>query len=172
MYIGMRESQANKWMKQALLEAGLGPANIFATTQFGVNAALPHGGAPEKVLERQDLITFDVGGVLHGYWSDVTRTFALPESHIPSRHLELWNIVKEAQNAAFKVATKGANATDVDRAARGVIEKGGFGEFFSHRLGHGIGIDLHESPYLRGDSQNHLAVGNTFSNEPGKSIEP
>ncbi|KAG8921091.1 hypothetical protein FRC01_000421 [Tulasnella sp. 417] len=136
MAIGMLESEAHEWMTQALVEAGLGPASVFATTQFGVNAALPHGGAPDKALERQDLITFDVGGTLHGYWSDVTRTFALPESQIPSRHLEIWNTVKEAQNAAFRAAVKGAKAKDVDKAARSLIEKGGFGEFFSHRLGH------------------------------------
>ncbi|KIO29190.1 hypothetical protein M407DRAFT_70902, partial [Tulasnella calospora MUT 4182] len=170
MYIGMRESEANEWMKQALVRASRCTQRIgLALTIFAVNAALPHGGAPDKILERQDLITFDVGGTLHGYWSDVTRTFALPESHIPSRHLEIWNVVKEAQNAAFKVAVKGVKAKDVDRAARSVIEKAGFGEFFGHRLG--IGIDLHESPYLRGDSQDHLAVGNTFSNEPGIYIE-
>lgn len=155
-----------------------------------VNAALPHGGAADKVLERQDLITFDVGGTLHGYWSDVTRTFALPESQIPSHHLEIWNIVKEAQNAAFKIIAKSVKAKDVDGAARTVIEKAGFGGFFTHRLGHGmsvdvitaplecnssylsgIGLDLHESPYLRGDSQNQLALGNTFSNEPGETTE-
>ncbi|KAG8979305.1 hypothetical protein FRB90_008109, partial [Tulasnella sp. 427] len=166
MYFGMLESEANKWMRQALVDAGLGDAGVFATTQFGSNAALPHGGAPERALGRHDLVTFDVGGTLHGYWSDVTRTFALPGSQIPSKHLEIWNTVKKAQDAAFRVAKQGVRAKDVDAAARSVIQDAGFGEFFSHRLGHGIGLDLHESPYLRGDSQDPLEIGNTFSNEP------
>lgn len=100
-------------------------------------AALPHGGPTDKTLSTFDMVTFDVGGSLHGYWSDVTRTFALPASQIPSGHLEIWKIVQNAQSAALTMAREGVVAEDVDAAARMVIEAAGYGERFTHRLGHG-----------------------------------
>ena len=82
-------------------------------------------------------MTLDVGGQLHGYWSDLTRTFALPESLIPSEHLRLWNLVHDAQDAAMRAIRPGARGEDVDAAARRIITLEGYGKEFSHRLGHG-----------------------------------
>jgi len=108
---------------------------------------------------------------LHGYWSDVTRTFALPSSTIPSEHLKIWYTVKAAQEVALGRAREGVRAEAVDAAARAVIESAGFGKYFTHRLGHGIGLEVHESPYLRGGYTRELLTGHTFSNEPGIYIE-
>ena len=89
------------------------------------------------MLRSNDLILFDIGGTLHGYWSDLTRTFALRESHVPTEALEKWFLVHRAQQAAARAAKAGALASDVDAAARNVISGKGLGRWFTHRLGHG-----------------------------------
>lgn len=101
------------------------------------SASLPHGGSTDRILTRNDLILFDIGGSLHGYYSDLTRTFALPDSHIPTQALEKWFLVQTAQKVAARTAKAGALASDVDAAARKVIEQKGLGKWFTHRLGHG-----------------------------------
>ena len=101
------------------------------------NAALPHGSGTDRILTSNDLILFDIGGSLHGYYSDLTRTFALRESHIPTEALEKWFLVQAAQQAAARAAKEGALASDVDAAARNVIDGKGLGRWFTHRLGHG-----------------------------------
>ncbi|KAG8984572.1 hypothetical protein FRB93_006417 [Tulasnella sp. JGI-2019a] len=171
LYLGMKESDASALMEYALTGAGLAEQGVFAKAQFGDHAALPHGGPTDKTLSKHDMITFDVGGSLRGYWSDVTRTFALPTSQIPSGHLQIWKTVQDAQMAALTMAREGVMAEDVDAAARLVISKSGYGERFTHRLGHGIGLEMHESPYLRGGYKKEIEIGNTFSNEPGIYIE-
>ena len=103
-----------------------------------MNAALPHGGGSDRTLHISDFITFDVGGTLHGYWSDVTRTFALDDSEIPPKHLRYWNIVRDAQAAALEAAKVGVVAEEVDAAARSVIGEHELGQYFTHRLGHGL----------------------------------
>ncbi|KAG8901574.1 hypothetical protein FRB99_005207 [Tulasnella sp. 403] len=158
LYIGVKESEAKALMTKALIDAGISAQGLFITAQFGENAALPHGGGTDKTLGVHDL-------------SDLTRTIALRESLIPSRHLEIWNRVKEAQGAGLRAAREGVSAGDVDEAARAVIEHVGYGQHFTHRLGHGIGLELHESPYLRGGNPDALEIGNTFSVEPGVYIE-
>jgi Xaa-Pro aminopeptidase len=101
------------------------------------NASLPHGSGTDRILTSNDLILFDIGGSLHGYYSDLTRTFALRGSHIPTQALEKWFLVQAAQQAAARAAKAGALASDVDAAARKVIEGKGLGKWFTHRLGHG-----------------------------------
>ncbi|KAG8882026.1 hypothetical protein FRB97_008800 [Tulasnella sp. 331] len=171
MHLGMKESDASRLMQRALTDAGLAHQGLSTAAQFGDHAALPHGGPTDKALTEHDMITFDVGGSLHGYWSDVTRTFALPQSQIPSGHLQIWKVVQNAQSAALTMAKAGVVAEDVDAAARLVIEEAGYGERFTHRLGHGIGLEMHESPYLRGGYKRKIETGNTFSNEPGIYVE-
>jgi len=134
---------------------------------FGENASLPHGSGTDRILTPNDLILFDIGGSLHGYYSDLTRTFALRESHISTEALEKWFLVQTAQQAAARAAIEGAPASDVDAAARNVIDGKGLGRWFTHRLGHGIGLQMHETPYLRGGNNVKLSIGNAFSNEPG-----
>jgi Xaa-Pro aminopeptidase len=99
------------------------------------------------------------------------QTFALPESDIPEEHLKIWQLVHAAQAAAFTAATNGTVAHKVDEVARATIEAAGYGKYFTHRLGHGIGLETHEDPYLVGGSQAVLTPGHSFSNEPGVYIE-
>ncbi|KAK7693663.1 hypothetical protein QCA50_003233 [Cerrena zonata] len=169
MYIGMRESEARALITTAMSIAGL--QNAGALTLFGENAALPHGSGTDRVLGKHDFILIDAGGTLHGYVSDVTRTFVLRSSVISDRQFALWRLVRKAQTAAFDKARNGTRAADVDSAARHVINEVGLGEYFTHRLGHGIGIEGHESPYLRGGAEDIILTGHTFSDEPGVYIE-
>ncbi|KDQ60659.1 hypothetical protein JAAARDRAFT_31632 [Jaapia argillacea MUCL 33604] len=169
MYIGMRESEGRTMIRGALAKAGL--EDLDSIVLFGENAALPHGSGTDRVLGESDLILIDCGGSLHGYHSDVTRTFALRSSFIPSAHLSLWKLVQDAQTSAHVTATSGTLTRTVDEVAREVILAQGYGQYFTHRLGHGIGLEGHESPYLRGGSDDIIQTGHTFSNEPGIYIE-
>ncbi|CAE6427051.1 unnamed protein product [Rhizoctonia solani] len=169
MHIGIRESQVKQLMALALSSAGL--TNSFALVQFGENAALPHGSGSDRTLLAQDMVLIDTGGSLHGYQSDVTRTFALPDSVIPDHYVRIWETVSKVQAYAFSVARRGVEARRVDEAARIYMdnEQPGMAKYFSHRLGHGIGLEGHEAPYLRRGSDNvhKLEAGNAMSDEPG-----
>ncbi|KAF9228642.1 peptidase M24 [Gyrodon lividus] len=169
MHIGMRESQVMELVDDALATAGL--TERWALVLFGENAALPHGTGTDRVLDISDLILIDAGGVLFGYHSDVTRTFQLEESQIPGDHHELWWDVYAAQTAAQLTAKAGIITAEVDRAARAELIGRGLGPYFTHRLGHGIGLEDHEAPYLRGGSDAVIQTGHAFSNEPGVYIE-
>ncbi|KAH9951248.1 peptidase M24 [Amylocystis lapponica] len=169
MYIGMRESEARGMVVNALTSAGLKDAG--ALTLFGENAALPHGSGTDRVLGKHDFALIDCDGSLHGYNSDVTRTFALPDSVIHRSHLRLWGLVHTAQALAISAAHNGTVTAEVDRAAREAITTQGYGQYFTHRLGHGIGLEVHESPYLRGGSDDIILTGHAFSDEPGIYIE-
>jgi Xaa-Pro aminopeptidase len=186
MNIGVRESQVRGWMSDALASAGL--TDTWSLVLFGENAALPHGTGSDRALGKADMALIDTGGNVHGYGSDVTRvgflflqtdvlradsvqTFALAESEIPEDHLKIWNLVRSAQAAALSAATNGTVAYKVDEAARTMITDAGYGQYFTHRLGHGIGLEMHEDPYLVGGSNAALATGHAFSDEPGVYIE-
>jgi len=140
-------------------------------TLFGENAALPHGSGTDRILGKEDFILIDCGGSLHGYSSDITRTFALPESTIPTEHLSIWFTVHGAQKVALHTAHNGTVTSTVDEKARTSIKGHGYAKYFTHRLGHGIGLEGHESPYLRGGSDDLIMTGHVFSNEPGVYIE-
>jgi Xaa-Pro dipeptidase len=135
---------------------------------FGPNAAFPHGTRNVRNLSEGDVVLVDGGCSVKGYKSDVTRTAVFGK---PSDELKkVWETVLEAQDAAFKVIRNGAVCGDVDEAARKVMNKAGFGndyEYFTHRLGHGIGIEGHEYPYLVRDNRLKMTTGMTFTNEPG-----
>ncbi|KAG7097260.1 hypothetical protein E1B28_004626 [Marasmius oreades] len=169
LYIGIRESEAQSMIASALTEMGL--ENGACITLFGEDAALPHGGGTDKQLGVSDFALFDCTASLHGYWSDVTRTVALPDSQIPSDHQEIWKHVRSAQGAALAQAHEGVVAKSVDAAARKALAEFQLDGFLTHRLGHGIGLENHEAPYLNGGSEAVLTPGNCFSDEPGVYIE-
>lgn len=139
-----------------------------ALVLIGPSAALPHGSKQPQKLKEGDVILIDGGTKVEGYDSDVTRTGVLGK---PSAKIQqVFEIVRGAQNAALDAAREGKLSGSVDDAARAVITTAGYGpdyKFFSHRLGHGIGLDGHEHPYLVRASTTVLAPGMTFSNEPG-----
>ncbi|KZT28494.1 peptidase M24 [Neolentinus lepideus HHB14362 ss-1] len=169
LYIGMRESEAQSLIRTALSSAGL--TSLDSIVLFGENAALPHGSGSDRVLKKSDFVLIDCGGSLHGYSSDVTRTFALDDSKILEDQLSIWKLVQSAQSAALSSVHDGAITRTIDEAARTVISDAGYGRYFTHRLGHGIGLEVHESPYLRGGSDDVIGTGHTFSDEPGIYIE-
>jgi Xaa-Pro dipeptidase len=135
---------------------------------FGPSSAFPHGTLEEHTLHKGDNILVDGGCGLEGYRSDVTRTivFGTPTD----RQKKVWDVVLKAQLAAHKAVRPGVPCEEIDRAARKVIEEAGFGpdyKYFTHRLGHGIGMEGHEYPYLVRGNKLKLQPGMTFSNEPG-----
>jgi Xaa-Pro dipeptidase len=133
--------------------------------QFGPNSAFPHGAPEERSLARGDVILIDAGCKVHGYSSDVTRTVAFESATDEVR--KVYDTVERAQTAGIAALKAGAIPEDVDRAARKVIEDAGYGEFFTHRLGHGLGMDGHEHPYLVRGNRSPLVAGNVQTVEPG-----
>ncbi len=131
----------------------------------GPHGASPHHEPSDRVVQGGDLVVCDFGGRVGGYHSDTTRTFVVGE---PSpRQVEVHALVAAANEAARSIVAPGVVCQDIDRAARQVIEDGGFGEYFIHRTGHGIGLEVHEHPYVVEGNDLELEVGMTFSIEPG-----
>jgi Xaa-Pro dipeptidase len=140
----------------------------YGIVLFGPAAALPHGTREEQVLREGMGVLIDGGTRVEGYESDVTRTSALGKPSPKLQHA--FEIVRSAQDAALAAAVAGRECGSVDSAARKVITAAGFGpgyKYFTHRLGHGMGLDGHESPYLVQGNPTILKPGMTFSNEPG-----
>ena len=139
----------------------------FAIVAAGPNAASPHHHAGSTVISERDCVLFDIGGTLAGYCSDITRCVSIGE---PSSEMaDLYSVLHEAQRAAVGIAGSGADVTcqDVDREARRIITEAGYGKYFIHRTGHGIGMEEHEDPYIVEGNDAPLVAGNAFSVEPG-----
>jgi Xaa-Pro dipeptidase len=139
-----------------------------AGVQVGKYAALPHGSATPQVVEEGSILLIDGGCKVHGYSSDISRTFVLGAP--TQRMKDVFDIELRAQTAALNAARPGLPCEAVDAAARKVIVDAGFGpdyKFFSHRVGHGMGMDGHEWPYLVRGNKLPLAPGMVFSDEPG-----
>lgn len=163
---GMLEAELVALVRGAQEAAGL--TDTWALALFGQNAAFPHGTRGSLRLADGDLVLVDAGGSLHGYRSDITRTW--PFGHITEEGRKVYEAVLQAQTAALAVIKPGQTCGAADAAARAVITAAGFGPddaFFTHRLGHGIGLETHEDPYLVRDSPLVLTAGMTMSNEPG-----
>jgi len=131
----------------------------------GPNSANPHALPSERKLSSGDLLVIDWGARLDGYISDLTRTFAIGK--VEPEFSRIAEFVKNANKAGREAANNRGTAADIDQAARQVIENAGYGEYFTHRTGHGIGLESHEEPYIRGDSSLELLPGMTFTIEPG-----
>ncbi len=143
--------------------------SYFCIVLFGAATAYPHGVSYVQTLQRGDTVLIDTGCKIHNYISDITRTYVFGE---PSeRQRFVWNAEKAAQRAAFDAAQPGVPCEEVDKAARRALEANGFGPGYKlpglpHRTGHGIGLDIHEGPYLVGGETRALEPGMCFSNEP------
>jgi Xaa-Pro dipeptidase len=162
---GMTQREVADWVVRGYAQMGLrGEASVF----FGPSSALPHGSREEQILREGVGVMIDDGTTVEGYQSDVTRMGVLGKP--PEKLQRAFEIVRNAQNAALAAAVAGHECGSVDDAARKVITDAGFGsgyKYFSHRLGHGIGMDEHEWPYLLRGNRTILKPGMTFSNEPG-----
>lgn len=169
LYDGISVVEVTDFIDRAHRRSGAPAGSYFCIVLFGEDTAYPHGVAQPKNLALNDMVLIDTGCQLQGYNSDITRSYVFGE---PSpRQREVWNVEAQAQMAAFSAAQPGALCGAVDAAARGVLESHGFGPDYAlpglpHRTGHGIGLDIHEWPYLVRGDMTPLAPGMCFSNEP------
>ncbi len=166
-----------------IIEAGLSERDVAAEIEYemrksgsdgvafdtivssGPNSAFPHGGCGDRIIRRGDLVVIDIGAKYRDYCSDLTRTFIIGKPS--TKQMRIYETVKEAQSLAAEKAEAGAEAREVDRAARDHISKAGYGDYFVHSLGHGVGLDIHEPPTLGPRSKEFLAEGNIVTIEPG-----
>jgi Xaa-Pro dipeptidase len=163
---GMTPAEASALSREAHKRLGVTGGSLVL---FGPDAAFPHGTRKPRSLRGGDVVLIDGGGTLHGYASDITRTMVFG-ARPTDRQRQVWDLVRRAQEAAFQAARPGTPCQAVDAAARRVVEEGGFGpgyRAFTHRLGHGIGLDGHEPPYMVRGNALPLRPGMTFTNEPG-----
>lgn len=165
---GVTTLEVTRFIEAAHRKVGA-PGSTFCIVLFGEDSAFPHGVRQPRPLRDGDMVLIDTGCQLYGYNSDITRSYVFGTPS--ARQRELWDLEKAAQQAAFDAAVLGSPCELVDAAARRCLEAGGLGPDYAlpglpHRTGHGIGLDIHEGPYLvRGDST-PLDVGMCFSNEP------
>ncbi|MCT9821080.1 aminopeptidase P family protein [Microbacterium sp. W1N] len=137
----------------------------FTVVGSGPNGANPHHEMGDRVIRDGDMVVLDFGGLQHGYGSDTTRTVHVGEPTAEERAVH--DVVRDAQQAGFAAVRPGAPCETVDRAARAVITAAGYGEYFIHRVGHGIGLTTHEPPYMVEGEHQQLEPGMCFSIEPG-----
>jgi Xaa-Pro dipeptidase len=148
------------WKLEGIRELSFDP-----TVATGANGANPHHTPGETVVRKGDLIIIDTGGKLNNYCSDMTRTFSIGEPSDEQR--TVYELVKEAHLAGIRAVRPGVAFSEIDRVVRGIIEAGGYGEYFVHRTGHGLGIDVHEQPAIQDGNELAIEPGMVFSIEPG-----
>ena len=167
--VGRTEAEVSAELGRQILAEGHDRVN-FAIVAAGANAASPHHEAGRRVIAEGEVVLCDFGGTMVGddgvgYCSDITRCVYTGEP--PAEFNELYDVLFEAQAAGVAAAAVGTPAQDVDRAARSLIASAGYGDYFVHRTGHGIGTEEHEDPYIVEGNREPLVAGNAFSVEPG-----
>lgn len=167
-FLGRREEEIAADLAELLVHNGHDRAD-FTIVASGPNAASPHHEPGGRTILPNDAVVMDFGGELGGYFSDTTRTVVVGAP--PPGFERVYDAVREAQTAACDAVAPGVQAQDIDGIARGIIDAAGFGERFIHRTGHGIGLEVHEPPYLVEGSEWTLEPGTTFSIEPGIYLE-
>lgn len=167
-FLGRREEELAADLAELLVANGHARAD-FTIVASGPNAASPHHEPGGRTILPRDAVVLDFGGELAGYYSDTTRTVVVGEP--PPGFPEVYEVVHDAQDAAVRAVRPGIAAQEVDRAARRIVEDAGYGERFFHRTGHGIGLEVHEPPYIIEGNGTPLEPGMTFSVEPGIYLE-
>jgi Xaa-Pro aminopeptidase len=163
---GRTETEVGADIAVAIVEEGHTRAD-FVIVGSGPNGASPHHDVSDRVVEHGDVVVVDIGGPIgEGYNSDSTRTYAIGEPR-DADVAATYAILQEAQRAAVAAVRPGVTAEQVDAVARDIIAGAGFGEYFIHRTGHGIGLDVHEEPYIISGNDLPLEPGMAFSIEPG-----
>ncbi|HEX8008697.1 MAG TPA: Xaa-Pro peptidase family protein [Trebonia sp.] len=162
---GLTERQVGARIAEAIL--GEGHAQVdFVIVGSGPNAASPHHEVSDRVIGDGDVVVVDIGGTMpSGYCSDCTRTYAIGTP--PAEFVTYYEVLHQAQQVACEAARPGVSAESVDHAAREIIAAAGYGEWFIHRTGHGIGLETHEDPYIVAGNGTRLEPGMAFSVEPG-----
>jgi Xaa-Pro dipeptidase len=169
LYVGISTKEVEKFIHKAHMKMGASKGSYFCIVLFGEDSAYPHGVKNPNPLAENDMVLIDTGCQIEGYISDITRSyvFGIPND----RQRQIWQLEKEAQAQAFAAAQLGQLCSHVDKAAREYLSQNGLGPDYElpglpHRTGHGIGLDIHEWPYLVGSDDTVLDTGMCFSNEP------
>ena len=161
---GITEKKLMMYIRNYALEIGADEVP-FALVQSGANSALPHQEPTDRVILKGDTVVLDIGVRYQGYYSDLTRTVVCGSPS--SKQIDIFNIVLNAQQNALNTVKEDVKAEDVDLAARRTIESSGYGEYFIHRTGHGIGLEVHEPPFIKTGNTGLLKSGMVFTIEPG-----
>ncbi|MFB8237709.1 M24 family metallopeptidase [Kitasatospora purpeofusca] len=164
-FAGRRETDVAADLSALLIQYGHSQVD-FTVVGSGPNGANPHHEAGERIIGAGDTVVLDFGGLKDGYGSDTTRTVHVG-TDVPDEVRKVHDVVRQAQQTAFEAVRPGVACQEIDRIARRVITEAGYGEYFIHRTGHGIGITTHEPPYLVEGEQQPLVPGMCFSIEPG-----
>ncbi len=162
--VGRTEAAVSADLGERILAQGHQVVN-FAIVAAGENAASPHHSPGDRVIRKNEILLCDFGGTMNGYCSDITRCVYLGRP--PTEIVDAYAVLHEAQRAAVAAGTVGTPCEEVDRTARRIITDAGFGEYFFHRTGHGIGMEAHEDPYMVEGNSLPLEAGHAFSVEPG-----
>ena len=162
---GVRERDLAAELEYRMSTGGSERPAFETIVASGYRSAMPHGNASEKKIQKGDFITFDFGATVNGYVSDITRTVVLGKA--TARQKKVYNLVLKAHDVAIAKARPGLKCAELDKIARDVIVRGGYGKQFDHSLGHGIGLVIHEAPGLSSRSQAVLQSGMVVTIEPG-----
>ena len=162
---GVTEKQIALELNFYMLSHGAEAISFETIAVTGQKSSMPHGVPDDTVVKSGDFITMDFGAVVNGYHSDMTRTVAVGE--ISEEQIKVYETVLTAQKTALNILKAGLDCCEADKAARQVIEDAGYGEYFGHSTGHGVGVEIHEAPTLAPKSKGALQVGNVVTIEPG-----
>jgi Xaa-Pro aminopeptidase len=167
--VGGSERELATWLERRFVDLGADGVAFPSIVASGPNAAVPHHEPGTRTLAAGDVLTVDCGALVAGYHADVTRTVAL--GHLDDRLTDVHGLVERAQAAGRAAAVAGATTGDVDAATRAPIEAAGFGEAFVHGTGHGVGLDIHEEPFVSPDGDTILRPGMAITVEPGVYLD-
>lgn len=162
---GKTELEILNAIELAVKEKGAFQMSFDTMVLSGPKTASPHGTPGDRKIQKGDFILFDLGVVYNGYCSDITRTISFGEPTAKMR--EIYETVRRAEEAAIQAVKPGVTAMELDKTARDIITEAGYGEYFTHRLGHGLGISVHEFPSITGVNDMKLDIGMVFTIEPG-----
>ncbi len=166
---GISERTVALELEYLLKNNGAQGVSFELITITGKNTSLPHGVPGNSVISEGDFFTFDIGALYNGYHSDMTRTVAV--KHCSDYQREIYNIVYQAQSAALSSVKAGVKASFVDKTARDIISEAGYSKNFGHSTGHGVGLDIHEKPYVSSKDETFLSDNMVITVEPGIYIE-
>lgn len=162
---GVTEIEVAAEIEYAMRKKGGWGTGFETIVASGLRSAYPHGGCTKRKIRKGDIVVVDIGALYEHYHSDMTRTIVAGD---PSeKQTRTYEVVKTAQEKAHKAIKAGAKGKDIDMTARKVIDEAGYGKYFVHGLGHGVGLEIHEPPSLAATSKDRLVLGNVVTNEPG-----
>lgn len=162
---GVTEMEILATIEYALKKQGVQEMSFSTTVLSGTKTASPHGTPGNKTIEKGDFVLFDLGVVYEGYCSDITRTFVFDS--VSEKQKEIYETVLQAEEAAIQASKIGIEVGKIDQVARNVITEAGYGEYFTHRIGHGLGIEVHEYPSMHANNTLQLDEGMCYTIEPG-----